>query len=218
MREYSCSRNSARSSSSVASARIATMSGRGVITSRTSVSPKSTIDCSSRRSSPSIRPGPRPLPSASRGSRRIGGSRRHCSTGAIGPLAPALRGNEPHQRPVSGCRNRATTSNGGSSTSSTRSGLRRTISSGSTCSQTRMKTATKSEQHADRLKPGAPGQDRDEHRRQREDDAEQQPRRNEQLDRVVEIEPEAIVAAAAFRHQPQREAHQGAERGLDVPT
>ena len=47
MREYSCSRNSARSSSSVASARIATMSGRGVMTSRTSVSPKSTIDCSS---------------------------------------------------------------------------------------------------------------------------------------------------------------------------
>ena len=35
---------------------IATMSGRGVMTSRTSVSPKSTIDCSSRRSSRSISP------------------------------------------------------------------------------------------------------------------------------------------------------------------
>ena len=41
---------------SVASARIATMSGRGVITSRTSVSPKSTIDWSSCRSSRSMRP------------------------------------------------------------------------------------------------------------------------------------------------------------------
>ena len=47
---------SARRSASVASARTATMSGRGVMTSRTSVSPKSTIDSISRRSSRSIRP------------------------------------------------------------------------------------------------------------------------------------------------------------------
>jgi hypothetical protein len=40
----------------VASPRIATMSGRGVITSRTSVSPKSTMLCNSRRSSPSMIP------------------------------------------------------------------------------------------------------------------------------------------------------------------
>ena len=42
-REYSCSRKSARSSPIVASSDTATMSGRGVITSRTSVSPKSTM-------------------------------------------------------------------------------------------------------------------------------------------------------------------------------
>ena len=54
--EYSCSRNSARSSPMVASSRIATMSGLGVMTSRTSVSPKSTMLCRSRRSSPSMRP------------------------------------------------------------------------------------------------------------------------------------------------------------------
>ena len=48
-REYSCSRNSARSRQSSAVSGMATMSGRGVITSRTSVSPKSTMLCSSRR-------------------------------------------------------------------------------------------------------------------------------------------------------------------------
>ena len=42
-----------RRSCSVASARMATMSGRGVITSRTTVSVKSTIDCSSSRPSSS---------------------------------------------------------------------------------------------------------------------------------------------------------------------
>ena len=55
-REYSCSRNSARRSPMLASSRMATMSGRGVITSRTSESPKSTMFCSSRRSSPAINP------------------------------------------------------------------------------------------------------------------------------------------------------------------
>ena len=46
--------------------------------------------------------------------------------------------------PVSGWRKRAAKSNGGSSTPSTRSGLRRTISIGSTCSNSRMNTATNS--------------------------------------------------------------------------
>ena len=61
----------------------------------------------------------------------------------------------------------------------------------------------------------AAGQDRDRHRRQREDEAEHQPGRQEQPDRIVEVEAEPIVAAAALGHQPQRQPHQRAERRLD---
>ena len=55
-------------------------------------------------------------------------------------------------------------------------------------------------------------------RGEREDQPEHQPRRDEELDGIVEVEPEAVVAAAALDHQPQRQPHQGAEGGLDVPT
>ena len=75
--------------------------------------------------------------------------------------------------------------------------------------------ATNSEQHPYRPEARPPGQNRDEHRRQREDDAEQQPRRHEQLDRILEVEAQAIVAAAALGHEAQRQAHQGAEGRLD---
>ena len=56
MREYCSLITSWRSSSSVASAGMATMLGRGVITSRTTLSPNSTTDWISLRSSSSIRP------------------------------------------------------------------------------------------------------------------------------------------------------------------
>ena len=40
-------------------------------------------------------------------------------------------------------------------------------------------------------------------------------RGHEQLDRILEVEAEPIVAAAALGHQAQRQPHQRAERGLD---
>ena len=90
------------------------------------------------------------------------------------------------------------------------------MSIGRTCSQTQDEDR---DEHAAASpidwKPGAPGQDGDEHRREREDDAEQQPRRDEQLDRIVEVVAEPIVAAAALGHQAQRQPHQRAERRLD---
>ena len=56
MREYCSWMTSWRSSSSVASAEMATILGRGVITSRTTLSPNSTTDWISLRSSSSINP------------------------------------------------------------------------------------------------------------------------------------------------------------------
>ena len=38
---------------------------------------------------------------------------------------------------------------------------------------------------------------------------------DEQFQRIVEVVAEAIAAPATFRHQPQRQAHQRAEGGLD---
>ena len=44
--------------------------------------------------------------------------------------------------------------------------------------------------------------------------AEQQPDRDEELERIVEIAPEPIAAAAALGHETQRQPHQRAEGGL----
>src|SRR5207237_326250 len=72
------------------------------------------------------------------------------------------------------------------------------------------------EQNADRCKghPRSPRQDGEQHGRKREDDPEQKTRRDEELHGVVEIEPEAVVAAA-LGHQTQRQLHERTERGLD---
>ncbi len=71
------------------------------------------------------------------------------------------------------------------------------------------------QQHPDRLDAGASGQDGDEHGAEREHQAEQQARGQEQADGVLEIETEAVVAAAPLHHQPKRKPHQYGERGLD---
>ena len=71
------------------------------------------------------------------------------------------------------------------------------------------------QQHPDRGKALRAGEHGEHDRGEREDQAEHQPRRHEELDGIVEVEPEAVVAAAALDHQPQRQPHQGAEGGLD---
>jgi hypothetical protein len=61
-----------------------------------------------------------------------------------------------------------------------------------------------------------PGDDGEQDRREGKDQAQQQPRGHEELDRIVEVIAEAVVAAA-LRHQTQRQLHEGAERRLDGP-
>ena len=129
MREYSSSAKRARNWSTVASWAMATMSGRGVITSRTSVPPKSTTDCRSRRSS------------VSAASARVSSSSPSASFAP--PLPRPLAGRPRRGRarsisqPVTGPRTRSARSNDGSSSSSTRPALRRARAEGTTCSQTR---------------------------------------------------------------------------------
>ncbi len=71
------------------------------------------------------------------------------------------------------------------------------------------------QQHPDRRKTLGPGEHGEHDRGEREDEAEHQPRRHEELDGIVEVEPETVVAPAALDHQPQRQAHQGAEGRFD---
>jgi hypothetical protein len=58
-------------------------------------------------------------------------------------------------------------------------------------------------------------QPRHEHGREAGHDAEQQADRDEQDERVVEVLVERARPAAPLGHQPQRQAHQRAERGVD---
>ena len=71
------------------------------------------------------------------------------------------------------------------------------------------------EEHSDRLKARAPRQHGDHDRREGEDQSQHQPRRDEELDRIFEVEAEPIVPAAALGHQAERQPHQRAERRLD---
>ena len=89
------------------------------------------------------------------------------------------------------------------------------MSIGSTCSQTRMKIATKSMSIPIDWSPAAPVRIAMNVVASEKMIPEQQPRGHEQLDRILEVEAEPIVAAAALGHQPQRQPHQRAERGLD---
>ena len=122
-REYCCSRNSVRSCSSVASALTATMSGRGVITSRTSVSRKSTSVRSIARAWPSCSGSGSPVWSRVRLGRSSRSRILAVAARGLWPLAPASSCPRAAARAVIGDSRRATASNDGSSTSSTRSGI-----------------------------------------------------------------------------------------------
>ena len=111
----------------------ATMSGRGVMTSRTSVSPKSTMLCSSRRSSPSMRPSCSPV--SRYALRGLGRLLRRSRPAPCAPSDASARPTRAVQRD-DGPSALATGLNDGSSSSSTRSGSRPTISSGSSSSKT----------------------------------------------------------------------------------
>ena len=71
------------------------------------------------------------------------------------------------------------------------------------------------EEHSDRLKARAPRQHRDHDRREGKDQSQHQPRRDEELDRIFEVEAEPVVPAPTLRDQAERQPHQRTERRLD---
>ncbi len=71
------------------------------------------------------------------------------------------------------------------------------------------------QQHPDRREALRAGQHRKDDGRQREDQAEHQTGGDEELDRIVEVDAQAIVAAAALDGEAEREPHQRTERRLD---
>ena len=181
----------ARSSSIVASDRIATMSGRGVMTSRTSVSPKSTTDRSRRLSIGRARPPESP-------SGVDDGARRQRVDGR------RPRGRRPSQPADDERRQRAPTTfatavNAGSSSSSMRSGDRRTMSAGQHLSDAD-RNARRPRRSATSA-PGNAGADRlgQQHDQQHEQRPAHQARRDEELQRIVEIRGERVAARSRAR-------------------
>jgi hypothetical protein len=71
------------------------------------------------------------------------------------------------------------------------------------------------QQHPDRPEPGGARHHRNDNRREREDQAEKQTRGQKELNWIVEIEAQTIVAPASLRHEAQRQPHERAERRLD---
>ena len=117
------------------------MSGRGVITSRTSVSPKSTMLCSSRRSSPSM------IPSCSArvdvGLRGLVGSSRSPRSRLRRRAAPRSPARDRGDPAASSGRARGRPARTTAAAAPARApGSRPTISSGSSSSQTMTKAAT----------------------------------------------------------------------------
>ena len=213
-REYSCSRNSARRSPIVASSRMATMSGRGVITSRTSVSPKSTMLCSSRRSSPSMMPF------------LLAGRRGRPSSTSLGFLGRVVVGDgvpAPRRRATVRAVQRVTgPSSPGDRAERRQQQLEHPLGIAADDQQRqqqladdherRRRSTMTSDQRSAPLDADRRGQQR---RRRRGDQAEQQPDRHEQQERIVEVVAERVRPVAALGDEPQRQPHQRAERGLD---
>ena len=190
------------------------MSGRGVITSRTSVSPKSTMLWSS---SPLLAlDEPFLLAGVEVGRRRLARPLPSLVVGRPACRRAALRDRPRRSSASAGQARGRPALNDGSSSSSTRSGSRPTISSGSSSSKTTTNAATLSDDERQRVRAAR--------RRSRGassavaaavDQAEQQPDRHEQQHRIVEILAERVRAAAALGDQAQRQPHQRAERRLD---
>ena len=193
------------------------MSGLGVITSRTSVSPKSRIDCSSCRFPCSISPGspPFPAPAGSAAPLSAAGSRGPPPWAAARSLL--ARVSRPARADVADASGAPITVNDGSSISSTRSGSRWTMRNGSRNSQTPLNNATASVSDADGRRPLDPDDPGEQRHRQRRDDDEQRAGRHEQQDRIFQVQVEIDTAGAALAEQPQRQPHQRGERGLDGP-
>ena len=187
------------------SASMPMMSGRGVMTSRTMVSRKSTSDAEQLARLPFLHR----LGLRGHGRRRSSRRRRLVgSVAAVGGALLAAAGADPQQRRCQRAQQAwPATSNDGSSTSRTRSGSCRTISSGSRCSQTSTMPMT------DSTSTGKPARidARDARHQGRADDGDdgaQDACGNEQPARVVEVPAERVVAVGALGVDAQRQPHQ----------
>ena len=105
--------------------------------------------------------------------------------------------------------------NEGSSSPSARSGSRPTMSSGSSSSNTTTKAATSAMTASERCAPLMPMPGASRAVAATVTSAQQQPDRNEQQHRVVEIRAQRVRTSAALGEQPQRQPHQRAERRFD---
>ena len=213
-REYSCSRNSARRSPTVASSRMATMSGRGVITSRTSVSPKSTMLCSSRRSSPSMMPFL--LRGVDVGLRAPRWPPRAASSGVGGGPPRLVREHERARSSASAGRAPARSARTSAAAARARARDRGRRSAAAAAARRRRRTPrAPAASDGSVCAPSMPIAAREQRRRRAGDQAEQQPHRDEQQQRIVEVRAERARTVAALGHQAQRQPHQRAEGRLD---
>ncbi len=181
MREYSCSRKSARSSPSVASAR----DGDDVGTRRHHLAHERVAEVDDRLQQAPLLALDEPLLL-----RRL---RRRCVASpvpsSVGRRPPAFSRSRRRPRSTgracrsagagSGRRNRTTAAGARGAFS----GSRRTMRSGSRCSKSRMNAATNSSSIPIERKALGAGEDGEHDRGEREDQAEQQPHRHEQQDR-----------------------------------
>ena len=71
------------------------------------------------------------------------------------------------------------------------------------------------QEQTDGLQTGTAGADGDQHGRQRENQTEQEPYRDEELYRIFQVVTKTVIASASLGHQSQRQLHQGAESRLD---
>ncbi len=211
--------NTCRTSASVASSGTATTSGRGVMTSRTSVSPKSTIDWMSRRSSRSMRPSCSPAsryacaaspvsswPSAcllglhGAGVARRAQRRDQADQGQRdrpdGPLEQLERGQQPNQDLL---------------------GVAPHDQQRQQVLEHDEEPGHRQQQHAGILHVVHTGERREDDGGHRDDQAKQETDRDKQQHRIVQIGAQASGATVALHREAQREPHQRAEGRLYGP-
>ena len=190
------------------------MSGRGVMTSRTSVSPKSTIDSSSRRSSRSMRPSCSPA------------SRYAC---AASPSASSSSGVSASDE-ADACRSRRSVAMMPTRSSVIGlSGARDDLERRQQRDQHALGIVPDDQQRNQVLEqPEEAGNRQQQHQEvpaavdagprgendagQRDDETEIEPHRHEQEHRVVEVGTKTRRPSIALHGQPQRQPHQRAER------
>ena len=179
------------------------MSGRGVMTSRTSVSPKSTTD-RSRRFSSARAVGASVVPTAAAGAAASAPSLAGTLGWPIHPMMSAVKGATTFAMAVNVGRKKFEYAFGRPSHEERRQQLSE--------ADVEREPATEQQSTVDDPRPIGCASRMIASDQQH---AAQQSRRYEELDGIVEVGPEPVARAVALRFQAPRQAHQEAERGLD---